>query len=105
MWGVGVGRGTQKQGRRQLAQESATAGAPSGPDTRPADGLVSSVRGRPGPRSAPALDDLITHLIADGTVTEPTGTGPFSTVVDVALGAQRLAGWALWVELAAIARL
>jgi Domain of unknown function (DUF222) len=40
-----------------------------------------------------------------GSVAGPPGVGPLSAVVDAVVGAQRLAGWALWVELAAIAKL
>ena len=68
----------------------------------PRDQHTDRVRRAPGPGSVVALSDLIGNL-ADERGSD--GAGPLSVVVDTVVGAQRLAGWALWIELAAIARL
>jgi Domain of unknown function (DUF222) len=100
-----MGRGAESDRRRKPASTAhgatdATATAAS----ESTDDRVDTVRCRPGPRSAGALDSLITD-VANDVVTGPAGVGPFSAVLDAVLGARRLAGWALWVELAAIAKL
>jgi hypothetical protein len=59
----------------------------------------AALRGRPGVTSSKALRR---HL--DG-VLGADGEQVLGGVVDAVMGARRLAGWSLWVELAAIARL
>lgn len=72
---------------------------------------TDAVRRHPGPAVVPALQQLIDDLDDETvqrpgrSVAGPPGVGPLSAVVDAVVGAQRLAGWSLWVELAAIAKL
>jgi hypothetical protein len=70
----------------------------------------TEVRGRPGPATSIALRALSTELAdpcaaATDPSPEPGSPEPFGAVVDAVVAARRLAGWSLWVELAAIARL
>src|SRR3954471_8071718 len=72
--------------------------------TAVADPIVAcagELHGLPGPRSAAVLRAWTYHP------GEPPDSpvGPLDEVVDVVTAAQRLAGWAIWCQLAAAARL
>jgi hypothetical protein len=69
-----------------------------------ADPIVAcagELRGLPGPRSATVLSAW-TYRPGDPP---ESPVGPLDEVVDVVAAAQRLAGWAVWCQLAAAARL
>jgi hypothetical protein len=68
-----------------------------------------AVRRQPGAASSRALRDRVEDLgyrvedLGDRVEGEPGNA--LGLIVDAVMGARRLAGWALWVELAAVARL
>src|SRR4051794_1531386 len=69
--------------------------------TDPVVACAGELRGHPGPRSAAVLN---AWTCQPGEPPE-SPVGPLDEVVDVVTAAQRLAGWAIWCQLAAAARL
>lgn len=76
--------------------------------TEVADPVVAcagALRGMPGPSTAAALAAWTYQAGEPGESGVRGPVGPLDEVVDLAMGSQRLAGWALWCQLAAAARL
>ncbi len=106
--------------QREPLLESRESPEPSRPSSR-----ERAVRGRPGERSRAALADLAVEtektLAADvaaldpdadpdasepaASATTPSARDALGLCVDAVVGARRLAGWTVWLELLAVARL